>query len=359
MKVKELKALINEPEREVSNFTDLVYTQEDALTIKRHKKGKGYYYTKNGKKITNTSELKRFKSLVIPPAWTEVRITHVKNGHLQVVGLDSKGRKVYKYHDDWEQFRNQTKFLKMTVFGKKIPIIRKQAEKDLKLSEFTQKKVLALVIKLMEETHIRIGNQYYADENKSYGLSTLRSKHLTHSRENIIFTFQGKKGKKHEVTLKNKKLIELVNKCEEIPGWELFRYYDENKTARCIDSTMINEYIQDICGEIFTAKDFRTWSATKICFETLNRLGYTEDVGENKKNRIKALDTTAEALGNTRSVCEKYYVHPYLTACYEDGEIQKYFKKLGSNRFKKSKYFSKSEKVILQMLTDFEPEPDE
>lgn len=359
MKVIELTAILNEPEREMSNFTDLVYIDEDELTIKRHKKGKGFYYTRNGQKITNPSEIKRIRALVIPPAWTEVRITHIKNGHLQAVGLDSKDRKVYIYHDDWIRFRSQTKFLKMTAFGKKIPAIRKQVEKDLKLPELTRDKVLALVIKLMEETHIRIGNQYYAEENKSYGLTTLRTKHLTKSGETITFTFQGKKGKKHKITLDDKRLIDLVNQCEEIPGWELFRYYDENKTAQTIDSSMINEYIQHISGEIFTAKDFRTWSASKICFETLNNLGYTEKTSENKKNRIKALDTTAEALGNTRSVCEKYYVHPYITTCYEDGEIQKYFKKIDSNLFKKSKYFSKTEKVMLQMIKDFEPGAEE
>lgn len=359
MKAIELNEILNEPKKEISNFTDLVYINDDMLTIKRHKKGKGFCYTRKGKKITNPSRIERFKSLVIPPAWKDVRITHIKNGHLQAVGLDSKERKVYKYHDDWIEFRNQTKFLKMSVFGKKIPEIRKQVEKDLKLPRLSRDKVLALVIKIMEETHIRIGNQYYADENKSYGLSTFRSKHLKNAREKITFSFQGKKGKNHEVTLEDKKLIDLVNQCEEIPGWELFRYYEENKDVRSIDSTMVNNYIQNISGELFTAKDFRTWSATKIYFETLNNLGYTEKTSENKKKRIKALDTTAEALGNTRSVCEKYYVHPNITTCYEDGDIQKYFKKLDSNRFKKSKYFSKTEKVMLQMIKDFEPGAEE
>ena len=213
--------------------------------------------------------------MVIPPNWKNVRICHLENGHLQVIGFDDKNRKQYLYHPSWSKIRNQTKFFKMAAFGKVLPKIRRQVDQDLDLPGMTKRKVLALIIRLMEETHIRIGNEYYARNNKTYGLSTLRTRHVKTYGNKLKFDFVGKKGKEHSVTLENKKLVKLVNQCEELPGWELFKYYDESGNKQIIDSGMINEYIQEISGSLFSAKDFRTWSATKIFFETLKELGYT------------------------------------------------------------------------------------
>ncbi len=318
--------------------------------------GRGFTYKEDGKKVKDKDTLDRINKLVIPPGWKNVRICKLPKGHLQAVGRDEKGRKQYIYHPLWSKIRNQTKFFKMSSFGKTLPKIRKRVEEDIDASSMNRKKVLALVIRLMEETHIRIGNAYYAKENKTYGLSTLRTRHVKTSRNKIKFEFVGKKGKEHSVTLENKKLIKLVNQCEELPGWELFKFYDESGNKQAIDSGMINEYIHEISGKQFSAKDFRTWSASKIFFETLYETGYTEDEKENKKNILTAFDAAATGLGNTRTVCRQYYVHPVLVESYESGEIVPYFKKVKNTNEKNYASLSGPEKVMLEMISTYEIE---
>ena len=350
-----LEALIHDPQKAAS-LANLVYLSEEDLPIYRKKHGKGFIYKKGDKKISDKKQIERFKKLVIPPAWRNVRISHLENSHLQVIGLDDKDRKQYRYHPSWSELRNQTKFFKMAAFGNSLPKIRKRVNQDLDLSEMNQQKVLALIVRLMEETHIRIGNSYYAKNNKTYGLSTLRTRHVKIHKSQAKFEFVGKKGKEHSITVTNKKLVDLVNQCEEMPGWELFKYYDENGEKQCIDSGMINRYIQEISGNIFSAKDFRTWSASKIFFETLHDLGYTEEEKQNKKNIITALDTTAEGLGNTRSVCRSYYVHPFIIEKYEEGTIVPYFNKIKEDEKHDYVSLSSSEKALLQLVEDFEIE---
>ncbi len=291
---------------------------------------------------------------MIPPGWKDVKITHLAKGHLQAVGRDEKNRKQYLYHPLWSKIRNVTKFFKMAAFGKILPKIRKQVEKDLDAPGMTKAKVLALVVRLMEETHIRIGNDYYARKNKTYGLSTFRTRHVKVSNNRVKFEFIGKKGKEQSVNIRNRKLIKLINQCEEIPGWELFKFYDENGEKQSIDSGMINDYIREISEEIFSAKDFRTWSATKIFFETLCELGYTEDEKQNKKNILTAFDAAATGLGNTRVVCRNYYVHPQVVESYENGTIEPYFKKIKDDQQKDYTSLSDTEKVILKLIQDYE-----
>lgn len=346
--------IILENPSEATELANLTYINEDKLSIHRKKVGRGFSYYKNGEKVTDPKTIERIKSLVIPPAWENVRICGIKKGHLQCIGRDEKNRKQYLYHPLWSRLRNQTKFFKMASFGKTLPRIRKQVEKDLELPKMTRRKVLALVIRLMEETHIRIGNAYYARENKTYGLSTLRAKHLKTDKNKMKFEFVGKKGKEQSVTIKNKRLIKLVNQCEEIPGWELFKFYDENGNKNPIDSGMINEYIQEISGDRFSAKDFRTWSASKIFFETLYELGYEEDEKRNKKNILTAYDTAAKGLGNTRAVCREYYVHPSIVNSYETGDIVDHFKKVRVRKEKNYQTLSGTEKVMLKMIEDYQ-----
>ncbi|MDR6301390.1 DNA topoisomerase IB [Mesonia maritima] len=352
---QKIDTLLAEPQQ-IADYTGLVYITDEKLTIQRHKHGREFYYTdKEGNKVCDEKCLSRIKSLVIPPAWRNVRITHLENGHLQVVGRDDKERKVYRYHDEWSKIKNQTKFFKMISFGEALPAIREQVEKDLKLKGMPKQKVLALVIRLMEETHIRIGNQYYAKTNHTYGLSTLRSKHVDLHDEELTFNFVGKKGKEHHIDIHDAQLIELVNQCEEIPGWELFKYYDEDGEKHSIDSGLINEYIQDLSGAYFSAKDFRTWSATKIFFESLKDLEIPETKKHTQKNLIQAYDETAEALGNTRSVCKNYYVHPLIAEKYEEGTLTDSFEKLEKNKSKKvSKKFSQTEEVLLELIKEFQ-----
>jgi len=352
IKKPDVKKVLEDP-TQAAELANLVYITEKKLTIQRHRHGRGFYYTKDGKKIKSKSDIKRFKSLVIPPAWNDVYITPLKNGHLQVVGRDEKNRKQYRYHPHWSQIRNKTKFFKMAEFGKTLPKIRTQIEKDLKRPKMDKQKCLAVVLHLMEETHIRIGNSYYAKENKSYGLSTMRTKHLDVFENKLLFEFIGKKGKEHRIPIRDKRIQKLVLQCEEIPGWELFQYYDENGEHHSIDSGMVNNYIHDITGDIFSAKDFRTWAASKIAFETLHNLGIEEQEKQNKKNILTAFDAAAEGLGNTRAVCRQYYVHPILIDKYEDSSIASYFKKLDSIK-NTPKFLSTTETVLLDLLNEYE-----
>jgi DNA topoisomerase-1 len=332
---------------------DLVYVNDHKLPIHRLREGETFIYKKNGRSVKQKSELKRFNSLVLPPAWENVRISDLSNGHLQAVGLDVKNRKQYRYHPKWNLIRNQTKFYKIAEFGTKLPTIRKQVDADLDKKEWSKEKVVALVIRLMEETHIRIGNEKYAKDNKSYGLSTLRKRHININKNSLRFEFIGKKGKQHTITTRNRQLVKLVSRCEEIPGWEVFKYYNKNGERKVLDSHMVNCYLHEISGEYFSAKDFRTWAASIIFFESLMDIGVTSDEKEIKKNILSAFDITAEALGNTRNVCKNYYVHPLLISTYEDGSIQKYFDLVKKSRSTK-KYFSRSEIAFSELIQNYQ-----
>lgn len=348
---EEISEIITNPHLSAEK-ANLQYTSETELCITRRKRGKGFQYLKDGEPV-DEEVAERIRKLVIPPGWKNVKICPHDKGHLQVVGIDARDRKQYMYHPNWSKIRNQTKFYKMAAFGKVLPKVRERVENDLKKREMAREKVLALVIKLMEETHIRIGNEAYARENKSYGLSTLRSKHVNFTNGKLEISFVGKRGIEHEVAVTDKRLVRLVNKCEEIPGWEVFKYFDKEGKKQRIDSGMVNEYIQEISGEIFSAKDFRTWGATKIFFETLREIGFSEVEKENKSNILQAYDITAEALGNTRSVCRSYYVHPHVVQLYQSGNILPYFKKVERKRTSKP-YFSQTEEVLLELISDFE-----
>jgi len=349
---EEITSLLTNPDK-AAEMANLQYVSEAQLCVERKGKNGNFRYFKDGEPLKSKEDLERINSLVIPPAWEQVRICPFPNGHLQVTGLDVKQRKQYMYHPTWTKFRNQTKFYKMAAFGKMLPKIRQQVDEDLDLRGMPQRKVVALVIRLMEETHIRIGNDCYAKQNKSYGLSTLRSRHVQVSRGKMKFSFIGKKGKEHSISVRNKKLIKLVNRCEEIPGWEVFKYIDENGEKKAIDSGMVNRYIQEITGDLFSAKDFRTWGGTKIFFEKLREMEFPKTEKEKKSNILAAYDAAAEALGNTRSVCRSSYVHPRVVDLYETGEILPYFEKVERKRSIKP-HISHTEEVLLDLLRDFE-----
>lgn len=351
LKSSEVKKILQDPIK-TADAANLLYVTEDKLTIERHRRGRGFIYTINGEKITDAKEIERFKGLVIPPAWKEVRISPLINSHLQVVGKDDKNRTQYRYHPHWEKIRNQTKFFKMSAFGKILPKIREQVQKDLRKRTMTKEKCLALIVNLMEETHIRIGSEQYAKNNKTYGLSTLRNKHLNIEPDKILFNFTGKKGKKHSISLENKKLRKLVMQCKEIPGWELFQYYDEEGNHHSIDSGMVNEYIQEISGDSFSAKDFRTWAASKIFLETLSSMEGPETKKELKQNLIDACDTAAQSLGNTRSVCRSYYVHPAIIEKYENGTLSKYLEK-GKKRAPSNSGLDNLEETLLDIISGY------
>ena len=320
---KKIEAISRNPEK-TAVAIDLVYVNDSHPGINRIKKGKGFAYVADGKKLENKAVVNRIKSLVIPPAWENVWICMLDNGHLQATGVDVMKRKQYKYHPRWNTLRNQTKFYRLLEFGKALPAMRLQLEKDLALPGMPVEKVLALVVTLMGETNIRIGNNFYEKLYGSFGLTTLKDKHVVINGSHLKFAFKGKKGVDHDISLKNKKLALLVKKCRDIPGKELFQYYDEAGKRHPIDSGMVNNYIKTISGTDFSAKDFRTWSGTVNALLAFKELGAFETETEKKKKIVEALDMVASQLGNTRTVCKKYYVHPAIINIYENNSLQKY-----------------------------------
>ncbi|MDC6405237.1 MULTISPECIES: DNA topoisomerase IB [Maribacter] len=344
--------LMNRPS-EAASHLDLTYVSRKNLSILRVKKGKKFSYLLHKKPLKKKSELKRISALVIPPAWEDVKISSISNAHLQAIGYDLKSRLQYKYHPTWVKVRNRTKFYKMRHFGETLPKIRERMEKDLLLNGWPKNKVMALILKLMEETHIRIGSEQYAKRNKTYGLSTLRRKHIKFYKEKLRFEFTGKKGKKHKITLNNKRLQKLVCKCEEIPGWELFQFFEEDGTKTSVDSGMVNDYIHEISGHLFTAKDFRTWAGTVIFYETLIDLPKTTNSKEIKRNILTAFDQTAKELGNTRNVCRKYYVHPLVVKKYEQGCLNLNIKESKGQNIATD--LTNTEKQILKLIQEYKP----
>lgn len=282
------------------------------------------YVDADGKTVRDREDLERIKKLVIPPAWKDVWISPYHNGHLQVTGIDAKGRKQYRYHSNWNKIRNQSKFFRLGRFANALPLIRKQVAHDLNLKGLPYEKVLALVVSLIEQTNIRIGNEAYKKLYGSFGLTTLRDQHVKMKGNDLHFVFVGKKGVKHQIALGDRKLGKLVMKCKDIPGQELFQYYDDAGNHRSIGSSDVNQYLKDITGEDFTAKDFRVWSGTVNALCAFLDMENPSGDADFKRKVVSVFDTVAGKLGNTRAVCKKYYVHPTVVAAFENGNIQKY-----------------------------------
>lgn len=288
---------------------------------------------------------------MLPPAWENVWICRLQNGHLQATGQDGKKRKQYRYHPFWNSLRNQAKFFRLLDFGKTLPAIRLQLEQDLSLPGLSQDKVLAAVVMLMERTNIRVGNNIYEKLYGSFGLTTLKDKHVNIKGASLRFSFKGKKGVQHDISMKNKKLAQIVQRCKDIPGKELFQYYDESGASHTIDSGMVNEYIKKISGKDFTAKDFRTWAGTVNAFLAFKEIGLAETETATRKNIVEALDKVAAQLGNTRTVCKKYYVHPLIISMYESKTLDKYFKDLEEIAADDSYAdLTSDEKIIMKIL---------
>ena len=304
----------------------LRYVRDTQPGITRKKRGKHFSYFLRDKPIKDESELKRIRALVIPPAWTDVWICPARNGHIQATGFDVRKRKQYRYHNGWNTLRNETKFHRLYEFGKALPTLQEKMELDLRQKELTRDKVLATVVSLMEKTYIRVGNNEYEKANGSYGLTTLKNKHVSVSGDKLVFSFTGKKGVHHDITLRNKRLARTVSQCRDIPGHELFQYYSEDGTRRSIDSGMVNQYIKEAVGMDFTAKDFRTWAGSLHALEALAQIGDATCDTDCKKNLVAVFDIVSKKLGNTRTVCKKYYVHPGLIRLYEENKLTEMLK---------------------------------
>lgn len=348
--------IMKDPEKSAT-AVNLVYTSDsENQGIVRRKQGEKFIYFFGDQKIKDKEEIQRINQLAIPPAWENVWICALQNGHLQATGLDAKKRKQYRYHPVWNALRNHTKFYRMLQFGEALPHIRLQLEKDLNHRNLDKRKVLALVVSLMERTNIRIGNTIYEKLYGSFGLTTLKDKHVAIKGQQIKFSFKGKKGIYHDIDLKNAKLAKAVKNCRDIPGKELFQFYNEEGKRHAIESGMVNDYIKEISGEDFTAKDFRTWSGTVnalIAFKEIE----AQEIDGNQKSKIKrAIDLVANELGNTGTVCRKYYIHPLIINLYENDSIKKYLRELEEIEIDDGKSgLTKEEQIVMKILKNEKP----
>lgn len=306
----------------------LHYVSDQEPGIARMRKGTGFSYLQDGKSVKDADTLERIRKLSIPPAWTEVWICAKENGHIQATGTDARGRKQYRYHAAWHQLRNETKFHRMFEFGKLLPSLRLQLEEDLAVKDLAEEKVIATVISLMERTYIRIGSNDYEKLYGSYGLTTLKDKHVKISGDKMQFSFRGKKGIDHNISLKNRRLARAVQACRDLPGKELFQYLDATGTRKSIDSGKVNAYIKAATGADFSAKDFRTWAGTLSALRAFRNMAEVTSDADLKKNVVQALEEVSKQLGNTRTVCKKYYVHPGIIRLYEEQGLNKYLKEL-------------------------------
>jgi DNA topoisomerase-1 len=302
----------------------LRYTTDARPGIKRVRHGKSFrYFAPNGRRVTDPEVLTRIRSLVIPPAWNEVWISPDPRGHLQATGRDARNRKQYRYHPKWREVRDETKFDRLIGFALALPHIRRQTERDLRRQGMPREKVLATVVQLLEKTLIRVGNDEYARHNRSFGLTTLRDGHVALRGARVRFTFRGKSGIEHEIDFADRRLARIVRACRDIPGHELFQYYDVRRRRQAVGSNDVNDYLKQISGEDYTSKDFRTWAGTVHAAETLRACGPFRSKAEGKRNVLRAVESVASRLGNTKAVSRKCYIHPAVFDAYDDGSMTK------------------------------------
>jgi DNA topoisomerase I len=298
----------------------LRYVNDNKPGIRREREGEAFLYLDaKGEPIDDEDTLKRIRSLAIPPAWTEVWICPQSNGHLQATGRDARGRKQYRYHAKWREVRDEVKYERMIKFGQALPAIRREVDRALDLPGLPREKVLATIVYLLETTMIRVGNEEYARTNKSFGLTTLRRRHVKIEGSDVQFSFRGKSGVYHKVKVHDRRLARIIRRTRDLPGQDLFEYVDDDGETRTVDSSDVNDYLRQITGEDYTAKDFRTWSGTVLAAMALQEFEKFDSQAQAKKNVVRAIESVAERLGNTPSVCRKCYVHPAVLDAYLDG----------------------------------------
>jgi DNA topoisomerase I len=300
----------------------LRYVTGNGPGISRKRRGTGFSYLgADSKPVRDQATLQRIRSLVIPPAWEHVWICSFESGHIQAIGRDARGRKQYRYHPHYREVRDQAKFDRMLAFGAVLPKIRAHVDKDLSLHGLPQRKVVAAIVRLLDQTCIRIGNEEYAKTNKSFGLTTLRDRHADVHGASIHLHFRGKSHQDHDITLRDRRLAKIVKRCQDLPGQELFQYQMDTGDPVNVDSADVNEYLREITQEHFTAKDFRTWHGTGHMARELVALGPPNTETEGKRNIAQAVKETAKHLGNRPAACRKYYIHPAVFASYTEQTI--------------------------------------
>ena len=346
-RVRRVPALPLEP-IEAAVAAGLHYINPEGIGIRRLPSGRGFAYREmGGKLVRDEATLARIRSLAIPPAYRDVWISKDTKDHIQAVGRDARGRKQYRYHAEWKTVRDAAKYGKLLLFAQVLPQIRARVERDLALPGLPKEKVLAAVVRLLERTLARVGNEQYAKTNKSFGLTTLRNRHVRVKGGQIVFDFRGKHGIHRHIDLEDKKLARIVKKCQELPGQALFGYLDDDGTARSIASEDVNAYLREITGEEITAKDFRTWAGTKLAVVALRHIGGSKGKGAAKKNVLRAVEGVAKLLGNTAAICRKCYIHPAVLDGYVDGKLEALLKR---ERAKARRGLGAEEVALVQFL---------
>lgn len=320
--VADISALPVEPVQS-ARAVGLRYVSDETPGFKRERAGKDFrYLDTKGKPLRAREHLARITSLAIPPAWTDVWICPSASGHLQATGRDARKRKQHRYHPRWREVRDETKFNRMIAFARALPKIRKQLARDLKAPGLSRRTVLATVVKLLEVSLIRVGNDEYARQNGSYGLTTMRDHHVQVSGSRMRFLFKGKSGKKHSIDINHPRLAKIVKDCQDLPGQEIFQYFDDDGKRQDVKSEHVNQYLREITGKDFTAKDFRTWAGTVLAAMALQEFEKFDTQTQAKKNVLRAIEAVAERLGNTPAICRKCYVHPMVLDAYMEGALR-------------------------------------
>ena len=328
----------------------LVYIYDNQKGFTRHRNGNKFYYLDSTTVVTDQAILARIKSLVLPPAWEKVWICKLENGHLQATGYDQLNRKQYRYHPLWIAIRNQTKFYRLKEFGKRLPLMRANLERDLSLKGLPHRKVLAAMVSLLERINIRVENAFYEKLDESFGLTTIKNSHTKIDGAKLHLSLSGKKGVSHKITLTSKKLANIIRGCKEIPGKALFEYYDEDGYIHPVDSGELNDYIKEISGGDFTAKDFRTWAASVQAFLGFKEVGGFKTITEMNQKIPSVLNIVAKQLGNTKAVCKKYYIHPLIIVLYKEKKLEEYIADLNGVTELKLDGYVDEERVLLRML---------
>lgn len=330
----------------------LRYVSDASPGISRERAGQGFRYRDGKGKVVNDAEtFKRIKSLAIPPAWKDVWICADSNGHLQATGRDQRNRKQFRYHPRWREIRDETKYARMILFAKALPQLRKRVERDLAKPGLSREKVLATVVRLLEVSLIRVGNDEYARTNDSFGLTTMRDRHVDVTGPRVRFHFRGKSGKWHNLDIHDQRLARIVKRCQDLPGQELFQFIDEEGVQRDVRSEDVNAYLREISGQDFTAKDFRTWAGTVLAAIALKELKRFDTKAQAKRNMVAAIESVSQRLGNTPAVCRKCYVHPHVLDSYLEGTLLQTLKRRAANELSDSLgRLTREEAAVLALL---------
>ncbi len=346
--------------RKAATRAGLRYVTDGFAGVTRKRSGTGWSYTApDGKRIGNAATRKRLNALAIPPAWTDVWICPDPGGHIQATARDARGRKQYRYHPSYREARDQSKFRRMLEFSEALPHLRERVERDLRAEDLSRQQLLATVVRLLDRTLIRVGNDEYARENQSFGLTTLRRRHVQVQGDRLRFSFRGKSGVEHSISVAEPRLARIIQRCQDLPGQEMFQYLDAGKKRQTVSSDDVNGYLREASDRDVTAKDFRTWGGTMLAAVELRAVGPAASRREADRNILRALDAVAERLGNTRTVCRKYYVHPSLLEAYLLGHTAPWppaASKRAKRRAKPGGALRRDEVTVLQFLQERVPD---